>query len=463
LVAQRTLTKILLVAALTLLAGLAGCRRGARRKPGAPSVPSTTQRAPPTAIRESPEDGRLLFQTTKVSTRAELTIQGETSLAVDDAGHVVVAWAHCPVPAALMRAHVATSSDHGATFSPDVMVDGNARLVDPSIDLDNGTLRLGLLRNHTLTGWTDVSVLLYESSDFGKTWSAPATLDGGRIFNDRDWIRSSRDGTLHVVVSPRLKVGGRNWDRPVYYRSRTRGHVSDRVLVNPPGHRSSGMAGGFVTGLEVADDGRILVPVREIPLDDDNGYGASKPSPGSLYVSADAGRTFEGPMVFTPPDKFIVGTSFEEHGVIKSHPRISTHERDVFVTWIGQAGAEHAVYVTRLPAGKTRFEPPVAAVRAPADTLTIATVVTDRKGRLHLFWLAKHPDGIFRPMYSRSDDRGATFRAAVAITAFGFEGDKWPGDFNEAAVSGHDVFHSWAAPSGPNAGVYVSILRGGVE
>jgi hypothetical protein len=412
------------------------------------------------------------FETKRVSTNSSRLPQGETEIAADNNGHVLAVWMDgSPFNQLRMTLRIAESHDGGKTFAEDRKVDEKLIMVDPTLIMDQqGNIYLGALRKDTGLSYDDLAVIIFRSTDAGKSWSAPVQVNDENVFNDRPWLTTDAQGKIHLVYGRRVKLPDGNYERSVFYQSSVDGGktFSQRILINPPANRAADSSGGSSRGIAVLQNGNIVIGYQGIPKNNKERYGtASFRALGSVIVSKDGGRSFGAPLPFTVPTAAIADARVNEAGTesfrwLKPFPHVKAFRNQVNAVWISEArGETQSLYVATLPEGRNAFNAPVAVASGPPGSLTLPAMAIDPFGIAHIFWLGQRKDGLWTLFYAHSlNDTCQAFSPAQEIYDAPFPIEQWPGDFINATANASNVFVAWALAGGPAKGIYVSIGRG---
>ena len=327
----------------------------------------------------------------------------------------------------------AYSADGGRTFTSPKPIQQGLWLADPTLArAPDGTLLLGALRKDSVP-WEDVAVVLFRSTDHGKTWSLHTVLRDDDLFYDRPWIAVDPTNRLHAVFT--LRASGSR--RTILY-------TSSRGKTFPPPQR---VGPGGAMGLSVTPDGTLWLL-------------AQSGRQGLLYIRR-PGRDDFLPLVFTSPR---LGLAWRPSVVVserrETFPRMAIHtdpsgQKTAYVFWIGATPARHGLYLSILPPGAGSFERPLLIREGPPGSFRLPALTVDPRGTIHLFWYERSPDAdTWRLMYaSRNPD------LLPQPLSFSFPIHRWPGEFLSATSTRSAVLVAWVVPDGPRRGLYVSARR----
>lgn len=406
----------------------------------------------------------LVFTSTRVSNNRSVLSQGEAEVLADDRGRVAVVWMDGSPAAPGFTLRWTWSSDGGRTFGPDAELMPDVRLGDPTMALlPDGTFLLASLRKDSGgLAWTDVALVLFRSSDGGRTWAGPQAVNDDGVFHDRPWLHVDAQGRAHLGHLTRFEQRDGSYDLPVSYRGSDVGArtFQPAVTVNPA--RASGVKGGLTMGVASLDDGRVVVAYKSATGASDHQGGLCHAGVAWAQVSRD-GRAFDPPVRISPAGTDPVeGCETADRSPVAPNARIVGARNDVYAAWVGNAPSGHALYLAAMRDGASEFSPPLLVARGAAQDLGLPVVTVDRASAVHLFWMQRR-DGGFGPMYARSGDGGRTASAPVAVTTWAFPANGWAGDFNAAVTNHDDLYFAWAAAGGDRAGIYLSVARGAVR
>lgn len=171
------------------------------------------------------------------------------------------------------NAHVAVSTDYGATFGASAQVASNRDRV--SLAWDANTLYLGAWQAEGAGDWT-----VRASADLGQTWPVNTTLNMPTAYGDLVIDRST--GNLYVVAD----------DPDLHLRESTDGGQSFGVEQNPMGqvHYSDWQAGAGLLYV-ASEDGMLVIDLSTGVSDNITGEASAATSGNALYVD-DAGNAF---------------------------------------------------------------------------------------------------------------------------------------------------------------------------
>jgi hypothetical protein len=332
-----------------------------------------------------------------------------------------------------------------------------------------GEMRLGVLHKLRALSWKEVSVELYTTPDHGASWQLLTTVNDRPVFNDRDFLSLDAGGRLRLTHSTRVPtvLGGDcvgpdavPCNFPIsYLESDDLGEsFSPPRLVNRPETRPAGTVGGFSLGPVETSDGRLVIVVSVVP----EATSADEDHSAYVYVSTDGGASFADPYRMIPADAQPLPGEEGESSPLASLSRPAVVGEDVSLAWVGARAGGSALYVRTLRGKDGTLDDAVVVAEGGDGAMTLPVLTADRRGGLHLFWLAE-AEGGWVPMYARSTDGGRGFGPAIEVSDVRFPNDRWPGDFNAATTNQHDLFFAWTAAGGPDDGVYLSVARGLID
>src|SRR5262249_30528844 len=307
----------------------------------------------------SSDGGRTYSAPVSISGSSGLVI--ESTLAIDPAGNLYVAWLAVDLVKNTSRVMVSTSSDHGASFSAAVPVSPASDEAEiPAIAADkNGNI---------LCAYVDLKpnrglVFAARSTDSGKSFSSPAQISGDRddvgtsglevAFDSRGaaYIVYNDQGTAVPTINLAVASDGRQFS--------TASVISDRNV----------SAFSPAIAIDAADN--VYVAFSDFFFDLAQGQNAEIVA----SRSCDHGATFGTPVdVSNNPGQSIF-------------PSISTDSRgNVAIAWEDTDGNQQTdVFVARSADGGASFERPVNVSANPGASVAPAALF-DNTGALLIAW-----------------------------------------------------------------------------
>ena len=370
---------------------------------------------------------------------------GETSIASDGQGHVVVAWI-----ASTQHDHIgiAYSDDDGATFmrGPELGT-VNQEHNDPIVLAENDGSFLVVWLGYDDAGGTD-HVWAARSTDHGHNFAAQvqvnATADTGL---DKPWVYQAHDAAHTIFITyDASPTSSSQFD---YVVSSTDGGStwSNSIRVSDPAHTTSNLA------RMTSDDTYLYVSYDEAPGSDQGStqnkvyvrrmmLGTTTFDTAAVASAPGDSVTFQDPpLVATGPGQLtLVYTSGNLGGNARVRVR---HSADGAMTWTDGG------FVDDDGCGGAHMLP---ELRAGAD------------GRLHVLFYDNrfgNPDGVLWYAHTQSPVGAFGTNEFVTDGAFTFTANRmtnsWLGDYVGLHVSGGKIYSSWTDPrNGTDSQVYVS-------
>lgn len=338
------------------------------------------------------------------------------------------------------------SSDAGATWhysAPLSMRTAKTEYAhqgDPVVAFD----RTGVAYATTLVGWPipgryeRSGILLWRSTDGGRTWSEPLPVveRNQNFFDDKEWLGVDTsggpyDGTLYVAwLRARSTTGGGPVEL-MFTRSRDGGQTWTP-------ERRIGTGGG--PQFAIGPSGEVHITYAE---------GLTMKS----ITSRDGGDTFDAPVVI---DQIRVPSGRLPHTEIMLYPfassaadrSFSAHRGNLYTTWAGSAdgypdggnSSPGTVWFSRSTDGGKSWSAP-AALSNPAtgkDAMFPSLACDAVTGQVVVAWLDRSDDPenkLARIYATRSTDGGATFESPRAFTSpLSLSGASFVGHYNGTAA-----------------------------
>lgn len=338
------------------------------------------------------------------------------------------------------------SEDAGATWSyaaPLSMNTGSftySHQGDPVVAFD----RTGVAYLTTLVGYPRVGaydrsgILLWKSTDGGRTWSAPLPVveRTKNFFDDKEWIGvdttgGPNDGTIYISWLRALSNTGGGPVELMFTRSRDGGHTWTP-------EKKIGVGGG--PQFAIGPNGEVHITYAE---------GLTMKS----ITSRDGGETFETPVAIEQlrgPGGKVPHTEFLLYPFASSTADRSfgPHRGHLYTTWAGSANAypeggkalPGTIWFARSTDGGRSWSAPVAVSNRASgrDAMFPSLACDPMTGHVVIAWLDRSDDPenkVARIYATRSTDGGQTFSTPRAFTApVGLSGATFMGHYNGTAA-----------------------------
>jgi hypothetical protein len=268
-----------------------------------------------------------------------------------------------------LKANVAASSDGGRTFGPPVDLTDPRGADFPAIAVDKAGTVHAIFWVRAVPGPTPTPVpvrpIVYrQSTDHGKTWSAPVDVDPGNVSAGHPPLLAADPKTSDVYMvwnanaEVQNTVPGYNGDLDAFIRVSHDGGKTwgDRVTISD----ETVKANQFEPGIAIAPDGRVDVAWYDfrnsptVPLVTSGHSGDTGISDVYFTSSTDHGATFALPVRVNDRgidrSKGVWSNNIDS----KFNVGVAATDNDVFFAWqdtrnaIGETGSED-VYMSSLP------------------------------------------------------------------------------------------------------------------
>jgi hypothetical protein len=369
---------------------------------------------------------------------------GETSIAADGQGHVVVAWI-----ASQTHDHIGVSysDDAGVSFTrgPELGT-SNQEHNDPVVLAESDGSFLLVWLGYDDTGGTD-HIWAARSTDHGHTFGAQIQVNTSTDRGlDKPWVYQAADAAHTIFVTYDATVGSSQFD---YLVSSTDGGMtwSTSLQVSEAAQTTSDLA-------RIATDStRVYVSYDEAP-GTDRGSTMNKVYVRSMMIG---GTTFDPAVVASAPGDSVV---FDDP------PIVATGDGQLTLVYVSGSldGTTHARVRRSADAGLTWVDDGFADDDGCGSVRHLAELRAGADGRQHVLFYDNRfgsPDGVL--WYTHTQSASGMFGANEFVSdhTFTFTSNRmtnlWLGDYVGLTVAGGKIYTSWTDPrNGTSSQVYVA-------